>query len=312
MNQETATRATLSPEWVASRQKLDWMHAPEMANYVNKLVSGRDLNDGGHWAVWANDQFVEPLSRKLGRKLSLVSLASGAGHIEKSLIDFGWPLKRLTGLEYDEELRAQAQRYFKDIENVESEFTFFDFNSPFTPTEKFDIVFTCHSIHHATDLELLLKTMNELVNDDGLIIGIDFFGPTRFQVEYDVKPIIDELDQILPPELRRDLRTENDDSPNRIAYATIEEVRTADISESVHSSDLRTLLFSNFPVINVEPMGGTLLRWLLQYRAGNFDPRNNSHVAIAKLLAFIERSLIENRVIRSDDLFFVLTKSDRL
>jgi len=51
---------------------------------------------------------------------------------------------------------------------------------------------------------------------------------------------------------------------------TISEVRSADISEAVRSSDLRTLLFSNFPGIEIKPMGGTILRWLFQHRAGNF------------------------------------------
>ena len=59
-------------------------------------------------------------------------------------------------------------------------------------------------------------------------------------------------------------------------------------------------------------MGGTLLRWLLQNRAGNFDPDDSSDLCIVQLLQIIERKLIENREIRSDDLFFVLGKSDRV
>ena len=53
-------------------------------------------------------------------------------------------------------------------------------------------------------------------------------------------------------------------------------------------------------------MGGTILRWLLQYRAGNFKGDNPCHVAIADLLCYIEERLIRDGRIKSDDLFFVL------
>ncbi|WP_046864952.1 class I SAM-dependent methyltransferase [Microvirga massiliensis] len=309
---QTATRATLSEEWKASRALLDWMHAPNMANYVNKLVSGRELEEGGHWAIYAREKFVRALGDHRRTGLSMVSLACGAAHIEESLLQFGWPVSRVLGLEYDSELRRAAAERFAKIDGVEARFEFYDFNAPHAIAEKFDLVFTCHSIHHAADLEKFLPAINNLLAEDGIIIGIDYFGPARFQVEYDVRPIINELDAILPDELKHDLRFESCHVNPSFHYATIEEVRNADVSESVRSSDLRTLLFANFPIVEIKPMGGTLLRWLLQYRAGNFNPDNPCHMSIARLLQVIERNHIEKGTIRSDDLFFVLRKSARL
>jgi hypothetical protein len=158
----------------------------------------------------------------------------------------------------------------------------------------------------------MLEKVNRMLKPDGLFIGIDYFGPTRFQIEYDVLPIIQELFSYLPPELRRDLRTPEMSVQEQFRAHTYAEVRRADPSESVRSSDLRTLLFATFPVIDVKPMGGTLLRWLMQDRAGNFAAGNPDHVAIARLLQFIERELIALRRIQSDDLFFVLGKSERI
>lgn len=290
------------------------MHAPEVANYVNRLVSGMDLNEGGHWANYAAAKFIRPMVGRSGSckpGLSMISIGCGSGHIEESLIrQFGWPVSRFVGLDYDAELRRVAKARFSGMD-VNSDFKFLDFNNPTYADEQFDIVFTCHAIHHATDLERLLPFINGLLKTDGLIVGIDFFGPTRFQVEYEIKQIIRELDCILPPELKRDLR---EDIPvaRDVCFATIAEVKSADISESVRSSDLRTLLFSQFPVLEIKPMGGTLLRWLLQYRAGNFDHTNHTHCAIAGLLTYIEQTMIESRRIRSDDLFFVLGKADRV
>ena len=84
----------------------------------------------------------------------------------------------------------------------------------------------------------------------------------------------------------------------------------ADPSEAPRSADLRSLLFSSFPVQEVSPMGGTLLRTLLARRAGNF--RNAGDHCILKLLMVLERELIRSGRLSSDNLYFVLGRSDRL
>ena len=310
---QTATSYTLSREWQSLRMKTDWMSIPLMPEYVNGLVSGQSLNDHGHWSIYARDRYVIPLSEQNNRDLSMVSLACGSGHIEESLVrEFGWPITKFLGLEFDDQLRANAIERFSSIKTCHSRFEFFDFNASDFPQEQFDIVFACHSLHHATDLEGLLEKLNHMLKPKGLIIGIDYFGPTRFQIEYDVLPILEELFQMLSPTLRRNLATPEMIIDDFFVYDRIETVRDHDISESIRSSDLRTLLFSTFPIIEIKPMGGTLLRWLLQNRAGNFNPENPDHVTIVRLLQFIEREMILLRRIKSDDLFFVLKRSDRL
>ena len=316
----TATRHTLTEEWRNAQRNIDWMSAPVMADYVNGLVSGRTMADDGHWASYARREHVQAMldrkkSRFIGRsKLSMVSLGCGSGHIESSLIaDFKWPLTRLTGLEFDDRLREHATTHFqKELPWLSADFRYFDFNHPTELDEQFDIVFCCHAIHHATDLEVFLPAINRYLKNDGLFIGIDFFGPTRFQIEHDVAVIIRELFDLLPEHFRRDLRDPEGRVTKYFDVDLIKTVRDADVSESVRSSDLRTLLFSNFPVIDTKPMGSTLLRWLLQHRAGNFSAANPDHVAIVRLMQIIEREMIASRRIRSDDLFFVLGKSTRL
>lgn len=315
----TATRETLSSNWQEIRKLIDWMAAPNMAQYVNGLVSEKPLEQGGHWAAYAYEKYVLPLLRRRNDsqgkdvKLSMMSLGCGSGHIDHSLISqFKWPIGSFLGLEYDRLLRQHAQNLFKTIPDCYSSFHFFDFNSGNKSNGQFDIVFVCHALHHATNLEMLLPYINNSLKEDGLLIGIDYFGPTRFQIEHDVLPIIEELFSILPPSLRRDLRDPHGKVQEKFVAPTIKEVRDADLSEAVRSSDLRTLLFANFIVQDIRPMGGTLLRWLLQYRAGNFRHDIPEHVTIIKLLQYIEKELITQQKIKSDDLFFVLNRSKRL
>ena len=319
LDRKTSTRATLSTDWQEMQKRTDWMAAPGMADYVNGMVSAKPLAEGGHWAIYAREQHVSRLladrqisTSSINGGLSMMSLACGSGHIEYSLLNqFEWPISYFLGLEYDDQLRSHAEQSFKNLSQCQSEFRFFDFNAQNKPVQQFDIVFCCHSIHHATDLEGLFPFINASLKPEGLFIGIDYFGPTRFQIEYDVLPIIEELFAILPGNLRRNLHDPAQPIEDRFSPPTIQEVRAFDPSESIRSSDLRTLLFSNFKVVDIKPMGGTLLRWLLQNRAGNFDPEIEEHVAIARLLQFIERELIALRKIKSDDLFFVLKKSER-
>ena len=316
---KTATRTTLSEDWRERQKQVDWMHAPLMPEYVNQLVAGRNLHTGGHWALYARDTHLWPLAERVaaetgsGDGLSMLSLACGSAHIDEFLISsFEWPIRHFVGLEHDAQLLAAARDRFAGVARCSSEFHFFDFNRLKDSFGTFDVVFTCHSIHHCTDLEGLLAFINRSLNPGGIVLGIDFFGPTRFQVEPEAASVLDELFAVLPPHLRRNLASEDGVIDDVLHRPTIAEVRAADPSESVRSSDLRTLLFSSFPILDMKPMGGTLLRWLLQNRAGNFDPQDSSDLCIIQLLQIIERKLIENREIRSDDLFFVLGRSDRV
>lgn len=314
MNEVTATRETQTQGWVDLNARIDWMVAPGMADYVNSLVSGRPLAEGGHWGLHALHRHIAPLAKRQGVGLSMLSLGCGDAHIEAALIQqFGWPVTRMVGLEYDSVLRQAAVARFADIGGVEASFTFFDFNHlpQRTVEERYDIVFCCHALHHATDLEGVLAFVNNMMAEKGRFIGIEYLGPTRFQIEYDVLPYIQALFALLPTELRRNL-AKGGVVEEQFRAPTIAEVRGADISESIRSSDLRTLLLSSFPIEELKPMGGTLLRWLLQYRAGNFRHDDENHVTIIRLLQTIERQMIECRQIRSDDMFFVLSRSNRL
>lgn len=306
----TASRAALGSTFLADRRRMDWMSVPGMGSYVNAMVSGKSPNNGGHWARYAAEKHAIPLSGRLGRPLRMVSLGCGASRVEKGLIaTHGWPVSNYLALEYDEALRKKGEEHFAELPHVGFRTSFFDFNdTSLGPRETFDIAFVHHGIHHATNIEDLLRYINSIMEPHSLFIGSDFFGPTRFQVTYETRQIIDELDRLLPDELRVNLKT---NELGGVKYASLDDMKY-DPSESARSADLRVMLFANFPVIDMKPMGGTLLRWLLQYRAGNFDASNEYHRSIAALLIHVERDLIRRGAIQSDDLFFVVGKSSNL
>lgn len=308
---ETTWRQVLDADWNEKRQILDWKGIPAVHDYVARLMTGRSLADRGSWLSWTLDRHLQPLRQRFGRDLSLASFGCGPGGIEEAILrEGGWPLSKITLYEYDAALLEDARRKIMSFP-IESEFLAFDFNHPPAVDRRFDVVFFCHSLHHCTDLERFLPFLNRIVSPDGLILGLDYFGPPRLQMDREARKLADEIFSYLPPHLRSNLKEERAGAiDHRLELPTIPAVAGYDWSEAPRSADLRSMLFAAFDVVEVLPMGGTLLRNLLAARAGNF--RTESDMAILNLTMIIERLAIETRMISSDDLYFVVKPTDRI
>ena len=304
----TAWRMMLADDWEERRRITDWKGLPQVHDYVARLMTGRPDEAGRDWLAYSLDQHLGPLASRLGRPLSMVAFGCGPAAIEAATLRFGWPIGRIACAEFDRELLVRAQDNMREFK-IEKDFIQFDFNNPTgLPDLKYDVVFFCSSLHHCAELEVFLEYMNSLLDEHSLIIGLDYFGPPRLQVEYETKAIMQEIYHTLPDHLRRDLVTGA--IPPQCDLGTIAGVRSWDVTEAPRSSDLRSLLFATFPVVDRLPMGGTLLRHLLANRAGNYT--SEADFAILKLLMIIERELITARRIFSDDLYFVLRRSNRI
>jgi SAM-dependent methyltransferase len=303
---KTRTSDQLSLGWQQMAKKVDWMTIHLMHDHVNELATGKP---GLHWAEFILQNYLIEKRNILGRNLRMAAIAPGVGDIECSLLnDFSWPVSSIDLYEYDDALRIELRSKFSNL-GVEATVHQYDLNSTKLPSLEYDLVFVSHSLHHATDLKFALESIKGSMQDDGLFIGIDYFGPTRFQVDNDTWGILEKLDLMLPDSLKINL---DPSLTNQVSMAikrlSWDEIVSYDISEAPHSSDLRNLLFSQFHVVLKRPMGGTLLRWLFNNRAGNFDEANEEHLSILRLLSFVEASFIENKIIQSDDLMFVLRK----
>ena len=293
----------LSDDWAERRRITNWKGLPQVHHYCNALMGAAPNMD---WIDYARDNHLAPLAR--GKGLSLVSFGCGTGEIEHAFIKRGWPISRVVLREYDAALLKNAEGLLQDL-NLDKSFEFFDFNNPVrAPDETYDVAFFCHSIHHVQNLETFLPYLNSLLREDSIILGLDHFGPTRMQTEYNVRELLERIFKILPPRLRRNLVKEGL-IEDRFPGFNMSELIRNDPTEAPRSSDLRTLLFSLFEIVEIAPMGGTLLAPLLAFRAGNYTSEDD--FAILGLLMLLEEQLIKARGIDSDDLFFVLRRSDR-
>jgi SAM-dependent methyltransferase len=309
---QTHWRASLEPDWEERRKKTDWKGIPEVHDYVARLMTGKGLSEGGDWLTYSREKYLLPLVSSLHQRgikganegLSLVSFGCGLGHIEKALFEADWPIGSITCREYDSALLEQAARNLEPF-RVKKRFEFFDFNEPPTGSEQFDVVFFCHALHHCNDLERFLTYANGILGPDSLLMGVDYFGPPRLQVEYEVLRLIRDIYNILPDRLKVNLQTDGRIEKEFVGMR-MSEVQATDPTEAPRSSDLRSLLFALFEIVQILPMGGTILRQLLAHRAGNF--RSEDDFALLRLIMLLEGELIKNKVIRSDDLYFVLKR----
>ena len=307
-------RQALAENWDEMRALTDWMGIPEMHDHVSEIHTGAPRSVGGDWVDHSLNRHLRPLAERLARdgdpnrKLSLVSFGCGTGNVEREILIRGWPIRRIVCREYDAALLERARENLIGL-CPDQTFQQFDFNNPdAVGYETFDVAFFAHSLHHCTDIERFLPFLNRIIHDGGMILGLDYFGPSRLQVSYEVKRLLGEIFLSFPAHLRVNLHT-GDVEPEFIVD-TMASVARVDPSEAPRSADLRSMLFSTFPVYEMSPMGGTLLRPLLAGRAGNF--RSEEDRCLLKLLMVLERELISSGRLQSDNLYFALGRSDRI
>ncbi|MGQ9696728.1 MAG: class I SAM-dependent methyltransferase, partial [Armatimonadota bacterium] len=86
----------------------------------------------------------------------------------------------------------------------------------------------------------------------------------------------------------------------RIRRPDIAQLKISDPSEAVRSAEIIPLLGRYFEVVEVRPLGGSLLHFLLDDIAGNFDPNLRQDSALLEMLFAVEDALIDAGVLGHD------------
>ncbi len=91
----------------------------------------------------------------------------------------------------------------------------------------------------------------------------------------------------------------------RVVENAPEEVALVDPSEAVRSSEILSLLRERFEIIELTPLGGTLLSPVLDDIAGNFAPDDPSGAELLQMLFAIEDALLAAGEVESNEVFLV-------
>lgn len=282
---------------VEQRDQVSWSGIALNHKYYNYLVCG---DPDQHYLEY----FIRKYIKVRG---SVLSLGCGNGHLERVLLGMGLPCTEIEGMDINPDLMKYASEEAEKLGYQHVKYTTADLNKIDLPARRYDLVIFFHSLHHIENLEGMLQNVQKTLTDTGLLLVVDFVGPSRFQWTDLQMRLAQELLDALPDELKMDLYQPSRRAVKRkIARPTIEEVVGTDPSESVRSGEIAGLLHREFDVLEEKPMGGTILHLLYSGIAGNFDERNPYVCALIKTLQKTEELLIMNGVIPSDFTFMVL------
>lgn len=238
-----------------------------------------------------------------------LSLCCGDGGFERQLLDRSI-FARITGLEISSERIAHGQSFLSEVSPLQAPLLDFlqqDVNLGQFGHEQFDVVFAKAALHHIQDLETALKGIQHCLRPGGVLITIDFFGPSRFQWTNE------QLDACnwfwanrVPPHLRND---ENGHLLPPITRPTVESMIAMDPSEAARSGELHDLLREQFTVLTDVPLGGTVLNLLLYGdRVNRFDLADPIHNQVLEEAVAFERKLISGSQLQSDFRLMVLQR----
>lgn len=274
-----------------------WMESPMVQDRINKKISGdKDVD----WVSYVINKYLCDMNNK-----TALSLGCGIGNLERDL-QRRKIFKVMEAIDVSEGAISQAKKLVEDFGDMIN-YSIGDVNSIKLERNKYSVVFFCSSLHHVQNIEHVLDEVKKTLVSDGILIIYEYIGPSQFQLTNTQTSIINQVIDILPPIYRTSIKNQNQLKPYHVP-STKEYMNKVDPSEAIRSSEIVKILKKKFLIIERKDFGGTLLQFLLQDIAGNFNPGDIKDATVLKLLFYIEDSLINSGALSSDFTFMVLGK----
>lgn len=273
----------------------NWWDIPQVLERWNFLVTGNS-SFGIH-------DYTSRKYFKDKNNLHAFSLCSGTGHNE-----INWAktkcFEKIQGFDLSRE-RVNTANDFAKKENVDSILSFKvdDAVRLKLENESFDVIIADGALHHLTPLEDIIVNLKYSLRKNGFLILKDFVGPTRFQwtdtqINY-VNELLNELPEKYTRRWKSNTIKKKHHKPSRLSMIL------SDPSEAVESSNILNVLSKHFSVLEMKPMGGTILQLLFNDIAHNFI---NDEVETLKWINFCfdyEDKLLASNKINSDFVYAV-------
>lgn len=252
----------------------------------------------------ADCDLIEYIHRSLPdlSQAHVLSLCCGDGAFEYSLLQKG-VFGQVTGIDISPArvdagnafFATQGTDAYADKIHLECK----DVNTDAYGEALYDVVFAKSALHHIENLEHAFAQITTCLKPGGVLVAIDFFGPTRFQwTEEQMRVRSWFWRHRVPPALRQD--RDGRDIPE-IARPDLAAMIAMDPSEAVRSGELYHLLQQFFTMKRDVALGGSLVNLLLYGDIVNyFDPFNEQHNAVISEAFALERLLMGLGVLDSD------------
>lgn len=175
------------------------------------------------------------------------------------------------------------------------------------PRAHYDLVIFEDALHHFSPLDELLVRVRESLKPGGYVFLNEFVGPRRFQWPDRQVELADHLLGLLPPTYRR----ERESGAVKTAVARPSRLRMIlrDPSESVESDQIMPAVARLFDVLEVRPLGGTLVHLVLQEIAHHFKPGDETSRSLLAFMFDVEDALLAVGEIASDHVLAVCRRA---
>jgi SAM-dependent methyltransferase len=282
---------SVSPHDVAEDVGWYWMAHPTVRARSNTLASGDPNQDAYHR--------LATLLQERGWTLPIkksVSIGCGFGGLERDL-----SARRLV-VEMDAydiaaAAVAEAERQARELGLRNIRYHVANLETLDLPPQSVEAVFAHSSVHDVERLEALFAVVQRALRPGGVFHLHEYVGPTRFQWTDPQLELANRFLDSLPPRLRRQ---PNGELKARLRRPTIEEMIAADPSEAIRSADLVGALTRYFDIVELRPLGGTLVHIALGGIAQNFAPNSAEDDAFLQRLFAIEDEAMASGIIGSD------------
>lgn len=251
---------------------------PIIAETIYKRISGGQTTK--YWLNWLVEDFFE--NRKFE---NLLSMGCGIGNHEILLAKLGLA-NQIDAFDFSEAslkiAREEAQTAGVIINFYRDDFNEFNLSE----NKKYDLVFCSGSLHHVKELERLFVIVQQNLNPDGYFVVNEYVGDCYNIYNQRQVELINRLYDCFPNSLRSS-------KTKKFINPTIDQVFSADPSESVRSKLILPLLEAYFDIELYRPYGGGILHPLyplLNHRElASKEPRSE---AIIRLLLEFEEVLM--------------------
>lgn len=291
-----------SPKALNKRNKIDFSGLALTHEFHNYLVTGKR---NYHYLSYFKDKYL------LDIKPIIASMGCGSGHLERTLINnFNYSYEEIHGFDINPHLIEFANQESSKLGFSRVNYFLMDLDNPQLTPSYYDLIIFFHSLHHVENLENSLKEVKKALRNNGILLIVDFIGPSRFQWSDKQIEIAQELFDIIPSKYKKMLSFAGTVSNHKtiITRPSPDEVAQADPSEAVRSGDIMSIVANEFKIIEKKFMGGTLLSLLFQNIAGNFNETDEADRAFILLMQKIEELVLRESILEPNYIFVVAVK----
>ncbi len=271
-----------------------WLNNKLVEESTYRLMTGTP----NHWLGWLLTGYFA--QRTFNRSLSV---CCGDGAHEIQLYTSG-QVRFVSGVDLSEGAIKQARTRFEAVGAPRERYRFEvqDVNA-LRIDGTFDLVLSTGALHHTTNLEELLTTVERVLDPNGYFVVVEFIGPNRFQWTDRQIEIANQVLSALDPCYLRDGKQ------TRFERPTVESMLNCDPSEAVRSADVYPLVKKYFDVRYERFYNGTLLHQLHPLLKSDLANRGQRDFdSLVKLILLMEDLLVKGGVLLSDFVFLICQK----